>query len=35
MYVIITSKHVNNDNFCIYGFFEAIFKMLAMENEKS
>ena len=35
MYVFITSKHVNSDNLCIYGFSEAIFKMSAMENDKS
>ena len=34
MYVFITSKHVNIDNLCIYGFPEAIFKMLAVENDK-
>ena len=34
MYVFITSKHVNNENLCIYGFTEAIFKMSAMENDK-
>ena len=34
MHVFITSKHVNNDNLCIYGFPGAIFKMSAMENDK-
>ena len=34
MYVFVTSKHVKSDNSCIYGFPEAIFKMLAMENDK-
>ena len=34
MYVLITSKHVNSDNLCIYGFPEAIWKMSAMENDK-
>ena len=33
MYVFITSKHVNSDDVCIYGFPEAIFKMSAMEND--
>ena len=32
MYVFVTSKHVNSDILCIYGFLEAIFKMSAMEN---
>ena len=34
MYVFITSKHVDSDNLCIYGFLVAIFKMLAKENDK-
>ena len=34
MYIFVTSKHVKSDNSCIYSFPEAIFKMLAMENEK-
>ena len=29
MYVFITSKYVNSDNLCIYGFPGAIFKMSA------
>ena len=33
MYFFITSKHINSDNLCIYGFPEAIFKMSAMEND--
>ena len=32
MSLLITSKHVNSDN--LYGFPGAIFKMLAMKNDK-
>ena len=35
MYVFITSKRVNSDNLCIYGFAEAIFKMSAIENDNN
>ena len=35
MYVFVTSKHVNSDNLVIYGFPEAIFKILAIENKKA
>ena len=34
MYIFITSKHVDSDNLCIYGFLVAIFEMLAKENDK-
>ena len=33
MFVFTTSKHVNSDNLCIYGFPKAIVKMSAMEND--
>ena len=34
MYVFVTNKLFNSENFCIYGFHGAIFKMLTMENDK-
>ena len=34
MYDFVISKHVNNENLCVNGSPEAIFKMLAMENDK-